>query len=84
MYLDRQVDHILEIAADQSKYIHIKLDNEIVEDKPLNFAPTDGWRYVHFWSKTNRWVGVLFDYVAIKSAVDPEPSINIGEEEISA
>jgi len=35
------------------------------------------------WAKTSRWVGVLFDYVAIKPAADPEPSVEIGEEEVA-
>ena len=82
--LDRQTDHILEIAANQTKYIHIKLDDEIVEDKPLNFAPTDGWHYLHLWSKTGRWVGVLFDYVIARPITDPEPLISLGLEESEA
>jgi len=81
--LDRQVDHLLDMAVSLSKYIHIRFDDNVIEGVPLNFTPVDGWRYIHLWAKTNRWVGVLFDYVAIKPAADPEPSVVIGEEEVA-
>lgn len=79
--LDRDRDHLLSIAVSPSQYIHIRFDDTEVKNIPLNFAPTDGWRYVHLWSKTNRWVSALFDYVVVKPATDPEPSIVIGDEE---